>query len=217
MGSKRPIDGALCPRNTSEFGRGSDESTRKHYRSDPIAGQKNTIPGRRPDLAQHRLIRLVVESDDGDLPDAQCRRSKISSRPEHLLGHLGNRRILHLEDIELLPLCDVDLRRRLRDRSGFRRRKLPTGRNLFFDVDLFGIQKLGCSGTARSTLSDVIPVDRLRHVRFLLVQIPRSLIVDTQSPRCRALLDPLRRPLLGPLLEPSRSRRSGRRRLSRSR
>jgi len=155
----------------SQSSHDSKASTAIEQAAREIAGQGFFFLGRRFDLTQHRLIRLVIETDDGDLADPQCWRSKISRRPEHLLGHFGNLRILHLEDIELLSLRDVDLRRRLRDRTGFRRRKLSASGDFFFDDDFFGIQKLGCSGTARSTLSDVVPVDLLCHARILLILV----------------------------------------------
>mgnify|MGYP000503252798 CR=1 FL=1 len=111
--SERPQTGRRVT-NRIDYG-----ALRPQYR---IADRLSRRAGRRFDLTQDLLISVVIEAHDGDLPDPHRGRSEISGRTEHLLGHFRNLGILHLEDIELLALGDIDLRRGLGDRASLLRR-----------------------------------------------------------------------------------------------
>ena len=68
-----------------------------------------------------------------------------------------------LELVELLALRDVERRSRLRDRGGVRLAELSARGDDLAGFDLSGVQELGRSGAARSTVAVVVPVDALGH------------------------------------------------------
>ena len=120
-------------------------------------------PARSSDLEQHLPEGLFTEPNDRRFPDAHGGRSKVARRSQHLLDDFLEIRRLHFEEIELLSLRDIDLGGTLGDLGSLISAELATRGNLFFHFYFVCIQKLGRSGAARSTLTEVVPVDLLGH------------------------------------------------------
>jgi uncharacterized membrane protein YgdD (TMEM256/DUF423 family) len=118
-------------------------------------------------LEQLAAVEFFVEADDHGLPSTQSRCTQVSRWAKHGLDGFLGILVGRAELADLFALGHNQLRRGLGDFCRVLLAEFLAGRNNFFGFDRVCIQKLGRSGTGRSALAVIIPVNTFCHDSLL--------------------------------------------------
>ena len=121
------------------------------------------MPGRHSSSLnrQHACVLVLIEADDDRLATDERRRTQITRWPEHRIDHFVAHAIFGGKRGDLLSLGNDKLRRFLCERLRIVATQLAGCRDRFFGRQPVGLQEPGGFGTTRSSLAEIVPIDRL--------------------------------------------------------
>ncbi len=110
---------------------------------------------------QHAGVFVLIEADDDCLAADKRWRTQITRWPEHRIDHFVAHAIFSSKRSDLLSLGNDKLRRFLSERLRIVATQLAGCRDRFFGRQPVGLQEPGGFGTTRSSLAEIVPIDRL--------------------------------------------------------